>query len=399
MDDRVETRSFLSIGSGEILPYIIRQWEPSATRVTCVDLSQRSLRRATIRTAFLGRKISFHHGDIDAYLQSSLSTQRKFQHMEAYGVLHHISGHRKTMRLMRDSLADDGLIRLMVYNSHARDWIWEINRAFVDLGLSYKEDRDVQAARNLLRQLATTSPRLHYRLEQMGSSSLDHDTRFADTFMHPWESRATIKQWFDLWKSCGLRPMALYDRYAELDDLPNPLWHCPTADELAERAQDLRFENNLEVWLCHANQAPKPMSSSQNVHQMPLRLRLTLPPSQLRRFSETSTMTWGAQLILWQGLLRSIHGLKSRRVPDLLQSMDIAQAQRLARIGLITPHAARESGLYERLLAPMTSSMSPPTLPKAVSPATTQNILSLCTNLQTNQQRINLAVQRFVRVL
>jgi hypothetical protein len=79
--------------------------------------------------------------------------------------------------------------------------------------------------------------------------------------------------------------------------------------------------------------------------------------------------------------------------------MDIAQAQRLARIGLITPHAARESGLYERLLAPMTSSMSPPTLPKAVSPATTQNILSLCTNLQTNQQRINLAVQRFVRVL
>jgi hypothetical protein len=236
-------------------------------------------------------------------------------------------------------------------------------------------------------------------LDQMGRSSLDNNTRFADTFLHPWESRATIKQWFDLWTSCGLKPVALYDRYAELDDLPNTLWQCPTSDDLTTRALDLRFENNLEVWLCHADMRPTANHHAKTNAQIPLRLRLTMPPSQLRRFSETSEISFGAKLTLWQGLLRSLHGHHDRAAIALLHSMDLSVARRLARIGLITPQTAQDAGMLDALTAPMTSSMSPPTLARAFDHRKTEDVFILCAKLQNDQQRVRLATQRFLRAL
>jgi len=395
-------RHFLSIGSGEILPYIIRQWEPSSTRLTCVDLSRRSLDRARFRTALLGRHLRFQQGDINHLLSTGHLSHTKFNHIEAYGVIHHIPSFATTLKLMADHLTPDGVIRIMIYNGEARRWINDINRGFAALGLRFDDDRHIVTARNILTQLAELSPRLSERLQQMGSSSLKNNSRFADTFMHPWESRATIQQWFDKFNDAGLRPSALHDRYAELDDLPNPLWQCPTSEELSERALDLRFENNLELWLVkkdsgtHAKQ-----NQGHNMHssRIPVRLRLTMPPTRLGLFDENKDLSFGTKLALWHGFLNTIYNRFDGRYIKLLKAMDRKQAGRLARIGLILPESAHAAGIYDQLLKPMTPSMTAPTLPPGADQNAHSAIHAICSVVQSNPARTAQAVRRFARAV
>jgi SAM-dependent methyltransferase len=400
-DPRVP-RKFLSIGSGEILPYIIRQWEPSSTRLDCVDLSQTSIFRARFRTALLGRKITFHCDDINRLLSTGALRGQKFDHIEAYGVLHHISSFGQTLKLMSNHLTADGLARIMVYNSPARDWIWQINRAFRSLRLRFESDSDISRARKLLTDLSRLSPRLDYRLSQVGWQSLQNNTRFADTFLHPWESRATIEDWYEAFETAGLEAFALFDRYAELDDLSNPLWRCPTSKELSDRSRDLRFENNLEVWLRPVTAKIKPdsiMSPHPAASQIPVRLRLTMPAMNFSKYTETKDLSFGAKLTLWQGFLRGLHNVADQSVVRLIRELDPKAASRLARIGLILPEAARLAGRYEELMAPRVKQMAPLVLPEASNELITPQLQKLCAEMCSDQALARLAFHRLQRIL
>ena len=395
-------RKFLSIGSGEILPYIIRQWEPSATRLDCVDLSQTSLHRARFRTALLGRKISFHCDDINRLMNTGSLRNQQFHHMEAYGVLHHISSFCETLKLMASHLAPDGLVRLMVYNAQARDWIWQINRAFRCLNFRFESNEDIARARQLLMDLSKLSPRLNDRLQQLGWQSLHHNTRFADTFLHPWESRALINDWYHAFETAGLRAFALFDRYAELDDLPNPLWRCPTAKELTERSDDLRFENNLEVWLkpidnsSKSKTAPSQQPASSHI---PVRLRLTMPAMNFSKYTETGDLAFGVKLTLWRGFLRGLYNTTDQSAVSLIKDLDAKVASRLARVGLILPSTARLAGRYDEFIAPLVHQMASPALPEASNDLIMPQLRNLCAKLTSDSKRAELATRRLQRVL
>lgn len=397
-----EPRKFLSIGSGEILPYIIRQWEPSATRLDCVDLSTTSIRRAQFRTALLGRKINFHCQDINFLLQGGLLAGHKFDHIEAFGVLHHVTSFKNTLKLISSHLTPAGTVRIMVYNRAARDWIWQINRAFRNLELKFESDSDIKIARELLMGLAKISPLLEYRLRQVGITSLKNNTRFADTFLHPWESRATISDWYLLFKKFDLEPFALFDRYAELDDLPNPIWACPSSEDLTARSADLRFENNLEIWLRHrpnSTQRRKKTTEAESTSKIPVRLRLTMPPMNFSKYSETNELSFAAKLTLWQGFLQALHGTNDRAAIDLIRNLDTPVAARLARVGLILPCTAKLANRYEDLLNPLTSEMTPPILPEASNELILPYIKRICSTISPNKSKVELAVQRLYRIL
>lgn len=359
--------SFLSIGCGEILPYVLRKWEPNSTTVSCVDLSRRSLSRARFRCALIPGKIQFVHADINQLWATPQWQKRMFHHMEAFGVIHHISKTQETLNHMANHLHPGGTIRLMVYNARARDWIWNINRSFRLLGLRYEKDQDVELGRSILRSLALHSKRLRDRLHQMGASSLKNDSWFADTFMHPWESRLDIPGWFQKFDSANLKAFALFDRYAELDDLPNPLWVLPNIQQLSERALDLRFENNLEIWLTHSHTvacsehalSKNPTTSAESI---PLRLRTRLPPSLWCRFPETKSLTLSMQWTLWQGWIKSLHGHTCKKALRLIESLPLATNQRLARIGAITKRQALELSMTKELTKPLCKHMDAPEL-------------------------------------
>lgn len=352
------TGDFLSVGCGEILPYIIRKWEPQKTSIHCVDLSRRSLNRAKFRCITTSGTTNFYQADINELLVSEKFQQKKFKHIEAYGVLHHIPTLDQTIELLAQHLTDNGTMRIMVYNAHARNWIWDLNRSFRLMGLNYDRDQDIATARKLLYELAKHSPRLAQHLRSMGTKSLANDTRFADTFMHPWEARLDLKRWLELFSGQGLEPFALYDRYGELDDLANPLWKMPTTQALTERAHDFRFENNLEIWL----RRPLTQSSTHTKSSIPrpLSLRTRMPPSQWNRFPETKNLSFKATFDLWQGWQKSVYAEDNRDVVKLIRTLSLPTAQRLARIGAILSIQAEDACRYDELMKPMVQRVDAP---------------------------------------
>jgi hypothetical protein len=304
--------------------------------------------------------------------------------------------------LIQSKMAPTGICRLMVYNARARDWIWDINRGFALLKLRFDSDADVDTARKLLYQLATFSPRLNDRLRQMGRSSLESKTRFADTFLHPWEARADIHQWFAAFEKSGLHPVALYDRYAELDDLENPLWRCPNAEQLSERAHDLRYEDNLEIWLikkdCLDLQRTGLFETSTRGH-LPLRLRMRMPPSQLNQFEETRGLPFGVKLAIWQGFIKSLYGQRDRTSERLWKGLAPDAMKRLARIGLILPETAEMLDIHQSLVKPIHESMNPPSIADRLAPNDKNKIMEIIEKIHQPQKCHRQALRRFIRAM
>lgn len=353
--DPSRPRQVLSVGSGEILPYILRKWEDSAAQLTCIDLSQRSLTRAKFRCTFAGGRVNFIRDDINHWLAHKPLEHCLFDHIEAYGVIHHIPALDQTIALLSEHLAPGGTIRIMVYNAGPRDWIWQLNRVFRQMGLSYAKDSDVERARTFLCKLAKHSPRLAQHLSHM--KSLDNDTRFADTFLHPWEARLKVDRWLELFQKNNLESYALYDRYAELDDLANPLWQMPKAKQLSDRANDYRYENNLEIWLRHTDAAPKQEAKTAPI---PMRFKTRMPPSQWNRFPETKNLNFKTLHSLWHSWLNTIYNRPDHGAEKIIQSLPKPAAQRLARIGAILRVQAEDAGRDQELLEPMVKRVSAP---------------------------------------
>lgn len=360
---RPNGRSVLVVGSGEILPYVIRKLEPSYHRLLCVDLSQRTIRRARFRLAADYRRTEFIHSEINDFLRKQGLATGPYAHIDVYGVLHHLADPATTLELLAHRLAPHGTMRLMVYNSEARNWIHHIQRIFRLLKLSAYEPDDRKSARDLLNVLATANAVFRQLLSQMGPQLIDNDTRFVDTFFHAREAVISLGRWFSLFEKVGLTPYGLFDRYAELDDLPNPLWSMPSFKELEERTSDRRFENNLELYLCRSisknlierKTVPVAMESRWSI----LGRYLQRPPRNWFSFKETEGIGWADRWHLWHRHSEYVVGTETESIDELCYRMEDSALKRLARMGAIFPGQFKDRKKVESLIAPLADSMEP----------------------------------------
>ena len=354
----------LVAGCGEMLPYIIRKWEPAGATVVNVDLSRRSLGRGRIRTLFCRGASEFHEQDILEFLEECGARGRTFAHMETFGMLHHMDDPSPAVQAMARQLAPGGTIRVMVYNSPARKWIHALQDYFSVI-LRDQLETDIVAAtrhaRRILQEFAETSPLIADRLRAIGPGTLKNPARLADTFLHPHELRWPIEKWFSEFSRAGLRLAGLFDRYGELDDLPNPLWNFLTRQDmaklLADRAADRRFEGNLEmIWTRPAETHSDEKNSSRDARHL-TRLKFRGPPHIWFDFEETRHLAMSNRARLWHAFLDA-----KKTGPEVWGKND-RTLQRLARLGAIMP---------DQLDAPfaliaaqnMEEAMSPPELPR-----------------------------------
>ncbi|MBM4251260.1 MAG: class I SAM-dependent methyltransferase [Deltaproteobacteria bacterium] len=351
-------------GGGEILPYIMRKWESQDHRIVTVDLSASSLRRARWRCKWYPRSIRFEHGDLDQYLKrcSQPCSAEAFSHIDVYGVLHHMANPSETLKLLGESLLPGGTVRLMVYNTAARSWIHELQRVFQLLGIDPASNADIAFALHILRLAAAKLPAVADRLGQMGMGTMSNRARFADTFLHPREARLPIATWYQAIARAGLEVVGLFDRYAELDDLANPLWHPPTTEELEARLADRRFENNLELFLVRrrdegagtsAIKRPRPKS-----WLWPYMLKA--PPSQWFSYRETSEIPLPLRLTIWHAHLRWVMHGSTEGVSAMLSRLSGTALQRLVRIGAILPGQISDPGRKASLATALVSAMPIP---------------------------------------
>lgn len=349
--------SVLVIGCGEVQPYILRHVEPSSSRLTCIDLSKNSLRRAKARLMLSPRSAEFHQVEVDEYLQERSAF---YDHMDCYGVLMCLPNPSETLKFMAQRLAPGGTIRLMVYNRQARHWIFHIQRSFALMDLNIYEEKDLEKAQQILRLLMKVSPPLKKKLDMMGSSMIDLKPRLVDTFFHKREIQVDLRGWFEMFADAQLQPFALFDRYGELDDLSNPLTKMPKIRELEERTNDGRFENNLEIHLCHKSpgmhQEAKQEPSWPSAYQT-LRQQWRSPPRLWFSAEETQGISRINQQILWGYHSAFVNKGRNIRLDRYIRDMGVKAAQRLARLGAILPQQVKDPYLREELQGPMVEAM------------------------------------------
>ena len=268
----------------------------------------------------------------------------------------------ETLRLISSRLIRGGTLRLMVYNGEARRWIRHLQRMFALLKIDRYSKADLTTARELLKLAAAESPVLANRLSQLGQQTMTNDARFVDTFLHPREISHGVTDWLTAITSQNLKIIGLFDRYAELDDLPNPLWHFPSTEDLADRALDGRFENNLELFITNSDNESDHTQDA--VHRAsPLwwfPYWLKAPPRLWFSYSETRELPWTLQVKIWRAHIAWLFARKLHGMDCLQASLSTLTMQRLVRVGAILPGQIVDPGRRAALCSPICNDVKPP---------------------------------------
>lgn len=353
-------RKVLIAGAGEILPYVIRKWEPASHTVMALDASGPSLKRAKIRCLRTTKSVRFVTDDLNRFLAAN-GTQL-FDHIDAFGVLHHLPDPAATLRTLARHLTPGGTMRLMVYNSASRQWIKHIQAMFRSFAVNYGVPDDLQWAQSFLRDLAAMTPKLAAKMAQMGPSVLTNAARFADTFLHPREARLPLAKWHMAAKLSSLTFTGLFDRYAELDHLANPLWSPPDPATLEGLAGSGAYQGNWEMFFQKGEEPQSLGSLGGSAGKPPLNLLTHGSPHLWWSFPETANVGAIQRGQLWAHFTWNLHRASNRVSKQSLLNWITKHpkdtVQRLARIGAILPAMVDDPRTRSLLFAPLASRMT-----------------------------------------
>ncbi len=324
----LKQKRVLLAGCGDTQPYVLRKLEPRAIHLSCVDLSGSNLRRAKARIFPWASNMSFFEEDLLTFAKRH---EQNFDHIDSFGVLHHLADCAQTFNALASSLKSNGTMRIMVYNSTARKWIHHIQSIFRLMDLSPSSASDLNDARAFLSLLMHQMPQYADKLRSMGRQTIENKARLVDTFFHAREIRKDIPEWMQFFRTSGLVPFALWDRYGELDDLPNPLWVLPSDQQLEDKALRGKFRGNLEVYLYKPG--PSLLSTPQKYDLSIKHWLLKKSPPLWQNFPEICDLNFVQRSQIWFHFCKSI-GNGSIFEPD--SSVSEKLLQRLARLGVFS---------------------------------------------------------------
>jgi SAM-dependent methyltransferase len=116
------------------------------------------------------------------------------------GVLHHLEDPAAGLSALRDVLAADGVMVLMLYGATVRTGVYMLQEAFRRMGI---EQTPVGVAQ--VRRIIAELPSRHYARDYMSAADeLKDDAAIVDTFLHPQDRAYTVPQIFELTEGCGL---------------------------------------------------------------------------------------------------------------------------------------------------------------------------------------------------
>ena len=125
------------------------------------------------------------------------------------GVLHHMADPAAGLAALRDVLAPEGVMVLMLYGQTVRTGVYMLQDAF-------RRMRIAQSAEGVgqVRQILGELPSRHYAQDYIrAAEELKHDTAVVDTFLHPQDRAYTVPQLLELIENAGLRFQHWVDNY------------------------------------------------------------------------------------------------------------------------------------------------------------------------------------------
>jgi len=180
-------------GTSQAARYAMR--EPDA-RVTAIDISDISLRY----TRELKEKYSLENLEIQHLALEDVAALGRCFDQIVCGVLHHLPDPNIGLRALRDVLARDGAMNLMVNAPYGRAGIYMMQEYCRLLNVS-SSDEDLRDLSATLRALPP-----HHPLSGMlcGAKDFQHPEALADALLHPLDRAYPVPQLYDWLERCGV---------------------------------------------------------------------------------------------------------------------------------------------------------------------------------------------------
>lgn len=168
-----------------------------ADEIVGIDLSEASLAHERYLQDRHGlSNLKLFQGD----LLDVAAVGSRFDVILCTGVLHHLADPGEGLAALRDALAPDGVMVLMLYGATVRVGVYMLQEAFRQIGTPQTAD-GVAQVRNVLAEL----PERHFAHDYIrAADELKHDSALVDTFLHPQDRAYTVSQLFDLLDQTGL---------------------------------------------------------------------------------------------------------------------------------------------------------------------------------------------------
>lgn len=168
------------------------------SRVVGIDVGSTSLQQ----TEILKRKYKLDNLEIHQLaIELAHELNQTFDRVVCTGVLHHMADPQAGLVALRDVLAPDGAMHLMVYASYGRAGIYMLQEYCRRLGIG-TSDEEIQDLANTL----MTLPQGHPMARLLGESAdFRSSAGLADALLNPQDRAFTVPQFFEFIDQAGLR--------------------------------------------------------------------------------------------------------------------------------------------------------------------------------------------------
>jgi SAM-dependent methyltransferase len=181
-------------GTSQAAKYALRR---PACQVIGIDLSATSVRH----TEALSRRHGLSNLEVHQLpVERAGELGRRFDQIICTGVLHHLPEPDAGLRALREVLAPEGAIHLMVYAPYGRAGIYMLQEYCRRLGIGHSEAEIRDLAATL-----TALPHQHPLARLLGESpDFQRADALADALLNPRDRAYTVPQLLDLVERCGL---------------------------------------------------------------------------------------------------------------------------------------------------------------------------------------------------
>ena len=174
----------------------------SGSEIVAIDISKKSLaiakKRLSKSSAYKNSKINFKEIDLLNY-----HSKKGFDFINSIGLLNHVKDPLEGFLALERNLHEDGIIHLFVYSNYGRYQIKLMNQIFKILDLNASKN-DITLARQLIDNLPYDNP-LKNSFQTICSKEYISDVKFADIYLHPFETNFTLNDLFKYLDLSGLK--------------------------------------------------------------------------------------------------------------------------------------------------------------------------------------------------
>ncbi|MEA0970524.1 Class I SAM-dependent methyltransferase [Candidatus Megaera venefica] len=213
-------------GTGDSTVYLAEQLKDTDAEVIYLDFSKNSMAIAQKRAEYRGlTNITWIH---DSILNIPALKLGKFDYITCTGVLHHLESPDDGLKVLADSLTDDGGMGIMVYAQYGRTGVYQMQDMLrmVNEGITSRQE-EVKNGWAVVNALPNTNWYKRGGAELSGDLGPYGDVGMYDMFLHKQDRAYTVPQLYEFVEKAGLNFVEYNSAYSRVMLKPETYFQDP----------------------------------------------------------------------------------------------------------------------------------------------------------------------------